>query len=119
MKELQLKVKEFVDARDWETPGHMKDFLLNICEECGEAWHIVKWIEAEKEAELIEKHRAEFLDFVGDQLYLIMRIANIAGVDAKEALEATLKEYEERFPVKEMKGKHANLFAGGIDHKYN
>ena len=119
MRELQRAVKDFVDAREWETPGHMKDFLLNVCEECGEAWHIVKWVGTEKEAELIEKHKAEMLDFVGDQLYLIMRIANISGVDAEEALKATLKEYEGRFPVKEIKGKHANLYAGGIDHKYN
>ena len=113
-KEQEL-VKKFVDSRSWENPGAIKDLLLNIVEETGEAWNIIKWVDEEKGKELMEKNKEQFQDFIGDQLYLILRIANTAGVNAKKALQETIKEYEERFPVGT---KNANVLAGGTDLKY-
>lgn len=119
LAELQARVEAFVGARDWELPGRVKDLLLNIVEETGEAWNLVKWTGEDREAELIEESRAQWADFVGDVLYLVMRIANTTGVDAREALEATLVEYEQRFPADEARGRSTNVRAGGIDHKYD
>jgi len=115
----QEHVKEFVNSRNWESPGVIKDLLLNIVEETGEAWNIVKWVGPEEQEKLIQENKDSFKDFVGDQLFLLYRIANIAGVNAEEAVKETLDEYEKRFPVKETKGKHTNILAGGTDHKYN
>jgi NTP pyrophosphatase (non-canonical NTP hydrolase) len=115
----QQRVRAFVDSREWEIPGRLKDLLLNIVEETGEAWNLIKWTGPEREDELIEKSRAEFKDFVGDVLYLVMRVANTTGVDAMQALEETLDEYESRFPQREVTGKTTNVHAGGIDHKYD
>lgn len=121
MKKFQERVKEFNDARDWTNENEikrMKDFLMNMCEEAGEAWSVIKWVDDNKIKELIEKHKDEYEDFVGDQLFLILKIANISGVDAEKALERTLNDYEKRFPVKEtIEKKHGNILAGGIDNK--
>ena len=38
----QERVKKFVNSRNWETPGVIKDLLLNIVEETGEAWMNMK-----------------------------------------------------------------------------
>jgi uncharacterized protein YabN with tetrapyrrole methylase and pyrophosphatase domain len=121
MKKFQERVQEFNDKRNWSNENEMKrmkDFLMNMCEEAGEAWSIIKWVDDTNIKELVEKHKDEYEDFIGDQLFLILKIANIAGVDSEKALERTLNDYEKRFPVKEaIEKKHGNVLAGGIDNK--
>ena len=60
----------------------------------------------------------EVSDFIGDTLFLILKIANQSEVDAEKALQDTLDEYEKRMPPEVMqKVKHANKLAGGVDNK--
>jgi len=121
MKELQESVAEFNLKRGWNNdPAFLKDFLLNLCEEVGEAWTIIKWVDGETQAKVISEHKPKFEDFIGDSLYLILKMAWILDIDSKKALEETLKEYEVRFPIDKIKKvKHGNPLAGGIDDKHN
>ncbi len=119
MKQAQLDLKTFLDERQWNTPGVTKDLFLNIVEETGEIWNVIKWVDVPTQEKLIKEHKDKFQDFIGDQLFLILRIAKIAGVDAEIAFNETLDEYKKRFPINEVKGRHANLYAGGVDHKYD
>ena len=119
LTEAQDVVKKFNVDRDWlKNSDDVKDLLLNMCEESSEAWNLIKWVDLKKQKELINKQHDEWEDFVGDQLFLIFKIASIAGVDSEKAIKRTIKEYEERFPVDKIKGKHSNLNASGIDLKY-
>ena len=56
-------------------------------------------------------------NFIGDMLYLILKISYLCDVDSKKAIQDVLDEYEKRFPIDKTKGNHANLKAGGIDLK--
>jgi uncharacterized protein YabN with tetrapyrrole methylase and pyrophosphatase domain len=118
MQEAQRWVKEFNDARGWNFVGTIKDLLLNMDEEIGEMWHIIKWVDEKKQAEMIAKHKDEVENFVGDMQFLILKIAAICDVDSKKAITDVMKEYEQRFPLEKTKGKHANVKAGGIDMKF-
>lgn len=119
MNELQEKIAEFNLARGWEKDTkHIKDFLLNLCEEVGEAWSVIKWVDGDEQLKLLKKHKATYEDFIGDSLFLILKIAWLLDIDSEKALKDTLKEYEQRFPVEEvLKRKHGNPLAGGIDNK--
>jgi dCTP diphosphatase len=117
MREAQQWVKDFNEAREWNHVHTIKDLLLNMNEEIGEMWHIIKWVDADKQAELIAKHRDEVENFVGDMQYLILKIAAICGVDSKKAITDVMDEYEKRFPLDKTKGHHANTRAGGVDLK--
>jgi len=118
MKVWQQKIKAFNDERDWSKLWSMKDLMLNVVEETGEAWNIIKWLRDNELEAAVAKNKDKFEDFIGDQLYLILKIAYMTGVDAEAAIKRTMDEYETRFPVKETKGKHANIKSGGIDRKY-
>lgn len=119
MRKLQKKVEEFNKKRKWDNISQIKDILLNINEEVGEAWNIIKWVNDKKTIKrLITKHSKEFEDFIGDMAFLVLKIANITKIDAQKATEKLLKEWEKRFPVKEVKGWHVNISAGGVDKKY-
>lgn len=117
MKESQKWVKDFNDARDWNHVHTLKDLMLNMNEEIGEMWHVIKWVDADTQAEMIEKHKDEVENFVGDMQYLILKIAAICNVDSKKAITDVMEEYEKRFPLEKSKGGHGNVRAGGIDLK--
>ncbi|MBU0894731.1 MAG: hypothetical protein KKF48_00510 [Nanoarchaeota archaeon] len=118
IKELQNKLKEFDKARGWENDWNIKDLLLNITEEGGELWDLIKWIDTEKQKEVIKEKKEEASDYIGDSLFILLKMANQMDIDAQKALNETLNEYEKRMPPEIMKKvKHANKHAGGIDNK--
>ncbi len=118
IKVAQNKIREFDKARGWENHWNLKDLSLNITEEVGEFWNLIKWVDDEKQKRVIKENTEEVSDFVGDALFLILKIANQTGVDADISLENTLSEYEKRMPASKMKEVgHANKLAGGIDNK--
>ena len=118
MEEIQKKVKKFNEEREWGKVSEIKDLLLNINEEVGEFWNIIKWVDVEKQKELIEKHKDDVGNFIGDMQYLLLKIAFICNINSEEETLKVLEEYEKRFPIDKIKqSKHANTLAGGIDEK--
>ncbi len=117
MREAQDEVKKFDVDRDWDHYC-VKDLLLNMTEEVGEAWNVIKWVDKDTEKRLVAENQDEFEDFVGDALFLILKIANQTGVDCDKAFKRTMQDYYERFPPeKARKAGHANKLAGGVDEK--
>ncbi len=117
LSEAQQDVVDFNEERDW-MKGDVKDLYLNLVEEVGEAWNIVKWVDSKTQEKLLAEHRDEMEDFAGDVLYLLFKICAFAGVSAQKGFDRTMAEYEERFPIEKVKGHHANRLAGGHDGKY-
>jgi len=118
INEAQNKIKEFDNARGWKDDWDIKDLLLNITEEGGELWDLIKWVNEEKQKEVLKKKKDEASDYIGDTLFLLLKMANQMGVNVEQGLKNTLKEYEKRMPPEIMKKvKHANKNAGGIDNK--
>lgn len=117
MKEIQEKIKRFNDERDWSNPSSIKDLLLNMNEEVGEMWSIIKWVDNETQQRLIKENKEEVENFIGDMIYLIMKVSYLCDVNSKKAIEDVLNEYEKRFPIDKAKGNHGNVKAGGIDLK--
>jgi len=118
MREIQEKIRKFNEERDWGKTWEIKDLLLNMNEEIGEFWNIIKWVDENKQKELIEKHKDEVGNFIGDMSYLLLKIAAICNVDSQEETIKVLEEYEKRFPVDKVKQfKHGNKLAGGVDDK--
>lgn len=120
MKIIQDKIAKFNQDRDWGKVWEIKDLLLNMNEEIGEMWHLIKWIDEEKQAKVIGEHKEEVGNFIGDMSYLLLKIAAITNVDSEQETQKVLDEYEKRFPIEEVKiKKHGNKLAGGWDNKDN
>lgn len=118
IKKAQEKIEEFDKERGWSGDWHLKDLSLNITEEVGEFWSLIKWVDEKKQREIIKNKKEEADDFIGDSLFLLLKMANKMDTDAEKALLNTLEEYEKRMPAEEIKKvKHANKLAGGIDDK--
>ena len=118
IKHAQNKIKNFDESRGWENSWNVKDLLLNINEETGELWNLIKWVDDEKQKQIIKNNSEEASDFIGDTLFLLLKLANQMNVNSQKALQNTLDEYEKRMPSETMKKVgHANKLAGGIDAK--
>ena len=117
MNKMQNKIKEFNDEREWSKPSSIKDLMLNMNEEIGEFWNIIKWVDTEKQMKLIKENKGKVENFIGDMIYLILKIAYLCDVNSDKAIEDVMEEYEKRFPVEKTKGNHGNIRAGGIDLK--
>jgi len=117
MLETQNNIKKFNDERDWSNPSSIKDLLLNMNEEVGEMWSIIKWVDVETQQRLIKENKEDVENFIGDMIYLIMKVSYLCDVDSKKAIEDVLNEYEKRFPLDKAKGNHGNVKAGGVDLK--
>lgn len=122
MRNLQKKVSEFVDERKWAETYHVYGIMLNMIEEIGEGWNVVKHLEKDEKLlrKIMNENKEELEDFIGDLQFLVFKLSHVLGVDAETALEKRLVEFEERFPADFMK-KHTfggNRRAGGVDKKY-
>ncbi len=118
IKEAQNKIKDFDVARGWGDNWNLKDLTLNITEEIGEFWGLIKWIDDEKQKEVIKNKKEEASDFIGDTLFLLLKLSNQMNIDASLSLKNTLEEYEKRMPPEVIKKVgHANKLAGGHDNK--
>lgn len=117
MNKTQEIIKKFNDERDWSTQRSIKDLLLNMNEEIGEFWNIIKWVDVETQIRLIKENHDEVENFIGDMIYLILKVSYLCDVNSQKAIDDVMNEYEKRFPKDKMKGNHANKLAGGIDLK--
>ncbi len=118
LKQIQEKIAEFDKARGWENSWNIKDLLLNITEEGGELWNLIKWVDDEKQKKVVSENIKEVKDYIGDVLFLILKIANQTNIDVEKSINKTLEEYEKRMPSDILKKVgHANTKAGGIDNK--
>ena len=74
MKEFQETIKKFDDARGWESNWNLKDLCLNINEEIGELWNLIKWVDNGKQKEIISNNKEEADNFIGDVLFIILKM---------------------------------------------
>ena len=59
MKDTQDKIKKWNDDRGWSGVTQMKDLLLNMTEEIGEFWNVIKWVDVETQEKLIKENKEE------------------------------------------------------------
>ncbi len=119
MNTFQQRIQNFAQARDWKQFHNPKDLLLGIVEEIGEIRNVVKW---EQDPAVLEKvmreHAQEIEDNIGDIYWFLALLANGSDIDIDRAIDNVIKKNESRFPVKDVKSKHTNLYLGGKDKQY-
>ena len=102
LNEIQEEIKKFNDEREWSTEGSIKDLLLNMNEEIGEFWNIIKWVDVETQTRLIKENKEEVDNFIGDMLYLILKVSYLSGVNPEKTIGEVIEEYKKRFPIDEL-----------------
>jgi NTP pyrophosphatase (non-canonical NTP hydrolase) len=102
--ELQDKIIQFRDARNWKQFHNSKDLALCLNVEASELLELFLWRAPEEVDQ--GKLRAE----LADVFYAVLLLARENGIDLKEALITKLAENECKYPVEK---------SWGSNRKYN
>lgn len=103
IEELQGKVIEFRDKRDWAPYHNPKDLAISISLEAAELLEIFQW----KKAEVVWKNPAErerVKEELGDVLIYSLNMCDAFGFDPSDVVLSKLKINEKKYPVEKAKG---------------
>jgi dCTP diphosphatase len=106
LEELERKVIEFRDARDWEQYHNPKDLALSLILEAAELLEVFQWKDA-GEVEAIKgdpEARRRVQEELGDVLIYALNMCHALGFDPSKVILEKLAINEKKYPVEKAKG---------------
>jgi len=106
VRELQRRVAAFRDARDWRQFHAPKDLAISIALEAAELLEHFQWKDAAAAAAYLARRRERdgLAAEMADVLLLLLSLADVLGVDMKEAALRKLKTNARKYPVARARG---------------
>lgn len=98
IKELQDKIIEFRDARDWAKFHNPKDVAIDLSVEASELLELFLW----KKPEEASKERIK--EELADVIYCSLLLAREYNFDIREIVLDKLKKNAEKYPVDKARG---------------
>jgi dCTP diphosphatase len=106
MEDLQRRIREFAQERDWEQFHTPKNLSMALSGEVGELVEIFQWLTAEEAVSVMDGARAEDVeDELADVFIYLLRIADVLGVDLAGVTRAKLDRNEHRYPATQVRGR--------------
>lgn len=106
LEELQRKVVEFRDARDWKQFHNPKDLALSLVLEGAELLEHFQWKNSEEIKKHLEKNKDEVSEELMDILYWVLLIANDLEISVKKEFNKKLNKNKKKYPIRKARGKH-------------
>jgi dCTP diphosphatase len=101
---LQLRLREFSDARDWEQFHSPKNLAMALAGEVGELLEIFQWLSEAESSDLGDEDRDRVAEEVADIQIYLLRLADVLSVPLPAAVEGKIAENERKYPVGESRG---------------
>jgi len=108
IKEIQKRLAEFADERDWDQFHSPKNLSMALSAEAGELLEIFQWL-TEKESQDIVSSESTLKaakDEIADIAIFLLRLADKLGVDVEQAILEKIAINEEKYPIEKCKGKN-------------
>ena len=107
LSDLQARVNNFVEERDWRSFHNPKNLALSIAIESAELMEHFQWLTMEQSQQRLDDptKRAEVAAELADVLIYAFSFAEVTNIDITEAILKKLARNEERFPAKMVRGK--------------
>ena len=96
IKDLQKKIIQFRNERNWEQFHKLKDLLLGLNIEAGELNELFLWKD-EKEIESVDKLKTA--DELADIFIFLTYISENFNIDLTEAIEMKIEKNAKKYPV--------------------
>jgi dCTP diphosphatase len=107
LAELKARVRDFSRAREWEQFHHPKDLGVALACEVGELLEHVRYRTNDQVAAHLADPaaRREFSHELADCLWLLLRLADVTGIDLAAALKEKLALADAKYPVDKARGR--------------
>lgn len=117
LSDLQTRVNNFVEARDWRSFHNPKNLALSISIESAELMEHFQWLTIEQSRKRLDDptKRAEIAAELADVLIYALSFAEATKIDITDAILKKLARNEERFPPEVVRGKLG--YGPGGSHK--
>lgn len=103
---LQQKVVDFRDIRDWKQFHNPKDLAISLVLESTELLEHFQWMSIEEMQKHVRSHKSDVSDELADVLYWVLLIANDLEIDLTEAVSNKLEKNNQKYPVDKARGNH-------------
>lgn len=106
VQELQKRLREFAQARDWEQFHSPKNLATALAVEAAELLEPFQWMREEESRRLAEHPQdyARVREEIADVQIYLLRLADQLQIDLAEAVEQKLARNAEKYPVHLSKG---------------
>lgn len=106
LKQLEKKVIDFRDSRDWKQFNNQKDMALSLALEAAEVLEHFQWkVTAEEIEEYAKVHKKQIGEELADVLYWVLTMNHDLGIDMVDAFEKKMVKNAKKYPLKKSKGR--------------
>jgi dCTP diphosphatase len=105
LAELKLRMRDFVEERDWEQFHSPKNLAMALSVEAAELVEIFQWLTEDESAVLDKDRRRRVEAELADILVYLVRMADRLDVDLLQATARKLEENARKYPAERVRGK--------------
>ena len=102
--ELQLRLRHFARAREWEQFHSPKNLSMALTVEAGELQEIFQWLTEAQSRELNAAQRQQVSEELADVLLYLCRLADVLDIDLMQAAVEKIAINARKYPVDKAKG---------------
>jgi dCTP diphosphatase len=103
MEDLKLRIKEFIQARDWEQYHAPKNLAMALSVEAAEIVEIFQW--KNNDEPLSQSEQEHLRQEIGDVLIYLLELADKFEIDIVQAAKDKMVLNGKKYPVEKVKGK--------------
>jgi len=104
MKDVQKKIREFSEERDWDQFHSPKNLVMALSSEVGELEALFRWLSEKQSYEVMNTDRDNVLDEMGDVYILLLQLADKLEIDLNSAALKKLEKNKIKYPKHLSKG---------------
>ncbi len=104
VSDLQRRLRDFADVRDWERFHNPKNLAMAVASEAGELLDVFQWLTEEESLHLSDEYRRHAAEEIADVLIYLLRLGDKLDIDLERAVVEKIKTNERKYPVHLSKG---------------
>jgi dCTP diphosphatase len=105
MQDTIAKIRQFRDERDWLKFHDPKSLAASVSIEAAELLELFQWLTPDESRRYALEHRERVSEEIADVAIYLIELADVAGIDLAQAIEAKLAKNAVKYPVATSRGK--------------
>lgn len=106
IQDLQKKIVEFRDKRDWKQFHNYKDLAISLQLEASEVLEHFQWKNPDELLQYAATHKKEIGEELADTLYWVLLLAHDLDINLDSAFEEKMKKNDKKYPVEKSRSSH-------------
>lgn len=107
IKDLQERVVEFRDRRDWKQFHNPKDMAISLALEAAEVLEHFQWKNKEEVEKYVKEKKENVADELSDVLFWVLLMSHDLDINIVEAFDKKLEKNAAKYPIEKARGTHA------------